>query len=204
MNTETMTMDNGGSTWIWVFFLFFLLAAGGGSGFGFGNNATANALTQAQLQNDLYNQSIDAAMRDLRNNQCNAIEQVMASEGNITQLLNNNRYDGAMQANAIQNQQMLSNCEINRNIDSVKYESARNTCDIIQAGEAQTQRILDALTANTIQELRDKLQTEQLERNNAAQTATLISTLRPFPQPCYLTCSPYTSANGVYGCGCNA
>ena len=204
MNTETMTMDNGGSTWIWVFFLFFLLAAGGGSGFGFGNNATANALTQAQLQNDLYAQSSDAAMRDLRNNQCNAIEQVMRSEANISAILSNNRYDAAMQANAIQNQQMLANCEVNRNIDAVRYENARNTCDIIQAGEAQTQRILDAMTANTIQELRDKLQTEQLERNNAAQTATLISTLRPFPQPCYLTCSPYTAANGVYGCGCNA
>ena len=98
MNTDNMVMENGGSTWIWVFFLFFLLAAGGGNGFGFGNNATANALTQAQLQNDLYNQSIDAAMRDLRNNQCNAIEQVMASEGNVVQLLNNTRYDSAMQA----------------------------------------------------------------------------------------------------------
>ena len=204
MNTETMTMDNGGSTWIWVFFLFFLLAAGGGNGFGFGNNATANALTQAQLQNDLYAQSSDAAMRDLRNNQCNAIEQVMRSEANLSAILSNNRYDAAMQANAIQNQQMLANCEVNRNIDAVRYENARNTCDIIQAGEAQTQRILDAMTANTIQELRDKLQTEQLERNNAAQTATLISTLRPFPQPCYLTCSPYTAANGTYGCGCGA
>ena len=204
MNTETMTMDNGGSTWIWVFFLFFLLAAGGGNGFGFGNNATANALTQAQLQNDLYAQSSDAAMRDLRNNQCNAIEQVMRSEANLSAILSNNRYDAAMQANAIQNQQMLANCETNRNIDAVRYENARNTCDIIQASEAQTQRILDAMTANTIQELRDKLQTEQLERNNAAQTATLISTLRPFPQPCYVTCSPYTSASSIYGCGCNA
>ena len=202
MNTDSMTMENGGSTWIWVFFLFFLLAAGG-NGFGLGNNATANALTQAQLQNDLYNQSIDNTLRNITNNQCSITEQIMGSEANIAQLLNNNRYDAAMQANAIQNQQMLANCEVNRNIDAVKYENARNTCDIIQAGEAQTQRILDALTANTIQDLRDKLQTEQLERNNAAQTATLISALRPFPQPCYVTCSPY-SANTAYSCGCNA
>ena len=200
MGNDNMT--NGGSTWIWVFFLFFLLAAGGGNGFGLGNNATANALTQAQLQNDLYAQSSDAAMRDLRNNQCNAIEQVMRSEANLATMLSNNRYDSAMQANAIQNQQMLANCETNRNIDAVRYENAKNTCDIIQAGNVQTQRILDALTANTIQDLRDKLQTEQLERNNAAQTATLISALRPFPQPCYVTCSPY-SANTAYNCGCN-
>ena len=97
MNTDNMVMENGGSTWIWVFFLFFLLAAGGGNGFGFGNNATANALTQAQLQNDLYAQSSDAAMRDLRNNQCNAIEQVMRSEASLSAILSNNRYDAAMQ-----------------------------------------------------------------------------------------------------------
>ena len=31
--------------------------------------------------------------------------------------------------------------------------------------------------------------------------ATLISALRPFPQPAYITCSPYTAQNG-FGCGC--
>lgn len=84
--------------------------------------------------------------------------------------------------------------ETNRNIDSLKYENAQNTAAIVQAGNANTQRILDQMTSNTIQELRDKLQTAQLEANNATQSAYLINTLRPFPNPCYVTCSPYTSA----------
>lgn len=38
------------------------------------------------------------------------------------------------------------------------------------------------------------------------QNATLIGTLRPFPQPAYITCSPYQSVGGTcgssYNCGC--
>ena len=67
-----------------------------------------------------------------------------------------------------------------------------------------------------MQKLRDKLadrdrdlQTANFQLSQQAQSANLISTLRPFPQPAYITCSPYQSANingygyGYgYGCGC--
>ena len=65
------------------------------------------------------------------------------------------------------------------------------------------------ITQNTMQELRDQLQAAQLQLGNVVQTNTLISTLRPFPTPAYITCSPYTAANGFggygncgSGCGC--
>ena len=61
------------------------------------------------------------------------------------------------------------------------------------------------MTQNTIQELRDQLQAAQLQLGTLSQTQTLIGTLRPFPTPAYITCSPYTAANGYgsYGCGNN-
>ena len=196
-------MFSGEGTWIWVFFLFFLLAwGGGGFGFGNGNSTTQAMLTQSQLYDGLYNQTIDANLRNISGQQMTNHEAVMNAECNLGQLMAQNKYDAAMQANAIQSQQQMCCCETNRNLDSIKYENAKNTCDIINAGNANTQRIIDLMTANTIQDLRDKLQTAQLEANNTAQTATLISTLRPFPQPAYITCSPYTASNTVYGCGC--
>ena len=197
---------SGEGTWIWVFFLFFLLAwGGGGFGFGGGSSTTQAMLTQSQLYDGLYNQTIDANLRQISGQQMVNHEAVMNAECNLGQQLAQNKYDAAMQATAIQNQQQIGMCEINRNLDSIKYENARNTCDIINAGNANTQRIIDVMTANTIQDLRDKLQTAQLEANNTAQTATLISPLRPFPQPAYITCSPYTASAGIYGgCGCGA
>nr|DAH38624.1 MAG TPA: hypothetical protein [Caudoviricetes sp.] len=64
-----------------------------------------------------------------------------------------------------------------------------------------------------MQELRDRLEdrdrdllTANFRLSQQAQTANLISTIRPFPEPAYITCSPYTSPvgyNGVnLGCGC--
>ena len=90
--------------------------------------------------------------------------------------------------------------ETNRNIDAVRYEAAKNTCDITNAIHAEGEATRALINQNTMQELRDQLQAAQLQLGNLAQTNTLISTLRPFPQPAYITCSPYTAVNG-YGCG---
>lgn len=99
-------------------------------------------------------------------------------------------------------------CETNRNLDSIKYENAKNTADIINAGNANTQRIIDHLTQSEITALRTELQSAQLQLSNNAQTQTLINQLRPCPIPAYLSCSPYTSyyPTSFYGnnnCGCN-
>jgi hypothetical protein len=97
-------------------------------------------------------------------------------------------------------------CETNRNIDAVRYENAKNTCDIVRAIEKDGAETRALINSNTMQALRDKvaeqgqmLQTANFQLSQQAQNATLISTLRPFPQPAYITCSPYTAANA---CGC--
>lgn len=102
-------------------------------------------------------------------------------------------------------------CSINRNIDSVRSEAYRNTCEITTAIHEEAERTRSLINANTMQNLRDKLadrdrdlQSAQFQLSQLNQNATLISTLRPFPQPAYITCSPYQSAtvNGYgYGCG---
>lgn len=99
-------------------------------------------------------------------------------------------------------------CETNRNIDAVKAEAYKNTCEITNAIHSEGEQTRALITANTMQELRDKLadrdrdlQTVEFQLSQQAQNATLISALRPFPQPAYVTCSPYT-ANTCYG-SCN-
>lgn len=100
-------------------------------------------------------------------------------------------------------------CETNRNLDSIRYENAKNTCDIIQAGNANTQRIIDQMTQNEIQTLRTELQSAQLQLSNNSQTQTLINTLRPCPVPAFPACPTNGLFNGYgYGysnnCGCNS
>ena len=99
-------------------------------------------------------------------------------------------------------------CGINRNIDAVRYEAAKNTCDITSAIHAEGEATRALINANTVQALRDKLEdkdrallTANFQLSQQAQNAYLINEIRPVSKPAYITCSPYTSTTF---CGCNA
>ena len=79
-------------------------------------------------------------------------------------------------------------CEIKTELLHNRYLNEKQTCDIIQAGNANTQRIVDLMNAKEVQELRDKLQAANLQisqlnqnafvtANNDAQTAELLRRL---------------------------
>lgn len=207
-NTDGM-FGGAGGTWVWVFFLFFLLAWGGG-GFGFGNNAAAQgALTRAELYEGLNNQGLENGIRGIQNGLCDGF---YAQNTTMLQGMNGIQSQLCQGFNGVNNNITESRfaaqqccCETNRNIDAVRYENARNTCDIVNAIKADGDATRALMTQNTIQELRDQLQAAQLQLGTMSQTQTLVSTLRPFPTPAYITCSPYTAANGYgsYGCGNN-
>ena len=190
----------------WVFFLFFLLAWGGGGGFfgGGGNSTREGELTRAEMYNALGQQ-------DSFVNQSNIMRELSAFERDAANNWGAMKYDNLMGVNSIMSQ-MAANaaaqaqccCETNRNIDAVRYENARNTGDVVHNAQLNTrdilesqnagfQRILDFLTNDKIESLRNELQSAQLQLGNMSQTTTLINTLRPFPAPAYITNSPYTA-----------
>ena len=207
-------MGGFGGTWTWVFFLFFLLAWGGGGLFGGGgNNSTREGeLTRAEMYNALGQQ-------DSFVNQSNIMRELSAFERDAANNWGAMKYDNLIGVNNIMSQ-MAANaaaqaqccCETNRNIDAVRYENAKNTCDITHNAQLNTrdilesqnagfQRILDFLTTDKIDSLRSELQSAQLQLGNMSQTTNLINSLRPYPTPAYITASPYTSAYGGCGCG---
>lgn len=190
----------------WVFFLFFLLAWGGGGGFfgGGGNSTREGELTRAEMYNALGQQ-------DSFVNQSNIMRELSAFERDAANNWGAMKYDNLMGVNGIMSQ-MAANaaaqaqccCETNRNIDAVRYENAKNTGDVVHNAQLNTrdilesqnagfQRILDFLTNDKIESLRNELQSAQLQLGNMSQTTTLINTLRPFPAPAYITNSPYTA-----------
>lgn len=169
-----------------MFFLFFLLAWGGGGLFG--NNGAANnpavqgALTRSDMFEGFNMNGMSRQLEGLQNGLYQGFYGVSQSMHGISDLINQGRFDNAKCC-----------CETNRNIDAVRYENAKNTCDIITAGHADTQRVIDFLTTNEMQHLRDELQIARGQLSNVAQTQNLIDTLRPYPSPAYITCSPYES-----------
>lgn len=183
-------MFGGSGSGAWVFFLFFLLAWGGG-GFGFGNRA-GNLATQADVQRGFDNQAVINKLNGLENGLCDGFYAMN------TGMLNGFSGVNAAIANLGYQEQQCC-CTTNRNIDSVKYENAQNTAAIVNASNANTQKILDVITQNQIQDLRDKLQEAQLQNSQCAQNAYLINQLQPVARPAYITCSPY-AASGCCNC----
>lgn len=178
----------------WVLFLFFLMAWGGGAGFGFGGGrgveapALQGALTRADLTEGFNNQAVLSKLDGLTSGVCDS-----------TYALTNSIVGGfnglSAQLNGVAAQQAQCCCDTRQQISDVRYGNERNTCDIIAAINAMGQRIIDTQTQSELNALRTELQSAQLQLSNNAQTANLIATLRPFPQPAYITCSPYTSAS---------
>lgn len=190
-------------TWIWVFFLFFLLAWGGG-GFGFGNG-NQGALTRSELCQDMNFQSLENAVRGIQSGLCDGFYAMNTGMLNGFSGVQRDLCQGFNGINQNINQARFDSqqccCETNRNIDAVRYENARNTCDIVNAIKADGDATRALMTQNTIQDLRDRLQASQLANSQCAQNAYLIDQLRPCARPAYITCSPYTAAYGS-GCGC--
>lgn len=163
-----------------ILLFIFLMALTGGNGFGFGNNATATMLGQSDLQNSLYFQSQDNAIRSLAQGQCNIIDSAL-----------NNKYDNAVLIKDLSNQ--ISNSVAS--IGTLVAEQGNQTRSMIQQ--------------NYINELSDKLATTRDELSNTRQTATLVNAINNqtseilnaqgryyLNPPCYQGCG--SCCNGLY------
>ena len=214
-----------GGDWIWVILLFALFGNGwgfGGGGYGgrgnlnyeLGKVATSNDVAVGFAQNATL-----SSLNDLKLGQA-GIQQTLCqgfSGVNTSVLQAQNGIQNAICQLGYEQQNCC--CQTQRAIDGVNYNMAKNACDITNAINTSTRDIIDSQRDGTnailnflTQEKISSLQAEnaalsaQLSQN--AQTRTLIDTLRPCPQPAYITCSPYESVFGYgrsgygYGCGC--
>ncbi len=203
----------------WVFFLFFLLAWGGG-GFWGNNRGGEQIATNAEVQRGFDNQNVMNKLNGLENGLCDGFYAQNTTMLNGFNGVQRDLCTGFAGVNAAINQSRFDAqqccCETNRNIDSAKFQLSQCCCDIMQNNDRNTQRIIDHMTQNEVQTLRDQLQTANFQLSQQAQTANLVDQLRPCPIPAYLSCSPYASYDpytygrngfGLFnnnGCGCNS
>ena len=205
-------MFGGNSAW-WILILFFLAGNGGWGGWG-NNAAMERTATTGDVQRGFDTQAIIGKLDGINNGLCDGFYAMNTGMLNgfhgVDNALCNGFYtvNNAIQQARFDSQQCC--CETNRNIDAVRYEAAKNTCDITTAIHAEGEQTRALINANTMQALRDKLadkdrdlMTANFQLSQQAQNATLINELRPCARPAYITCSPYTSYPYSNGCGCS-
>lgn len=195
----------------WAILLFAMIFGWGGNGFGFGGNRDVNGFTDSAIQRGFDNQSVLNKLNGIENGLCdgfyaqnttmlngfNGVQRDMCTEFNaVTSAIAQSRFD-------TQN----CCCETNRNIDSVRFENAQNTCAITNAIHAEGEQTRALINANTMQDLRDKLAekdrdvlTRDFQLSQIAQTTSIVDQVRPCPQPAYITCNPW-GCNAGYGYG---
>jgi hypothetical protein len=175
-------------------FIYLVWLAVLGNGGLFGNRgandaAVQGALTRSDLFEGFNTQDINAQLRGITNGLCDGF---YATRQGISDL-------GYAMKDCC--------CGINRNIDAARYDAGKNTYDITNAIHAEGEATRALINANTVQELRDKLEARDrdilardFQLSQLSQTSALINEIRPCAKPAYITCSPYTTAS-FCGCG---
>ena len=217
-----------GGGFIWAILIFALL---GGGGFGWGGNR-GNFATQADVYaaNDM--QDIKGGQRQLQsginalgngiadatfslnssvlNGFNNTQRDIMQGNYAVEKAVTDARYviaDAIGQNRAVMQQ---NNCEIQRNIDAVRYDAQMNAATIAKAISDDGEKTRALIVADQIQNLRDKvadkdrdLQTAQFALSQCSQNQYLVNAIAPSPKPAFIVPSPYCNCNNGCGCGVN-
>ena len=132
-----------------ILFLFFFM---GGRGTGAAENG---ALTRAEMQAGFDTQEITRKLDGLTQGLCDGFyAQNTTMMGGFA----------TVQA-AVKEAQFAAKdccCETNRNIDAVRYDNQKNTCDIITAIHAEGEATRNLIQQNEMQQMRDRMQRMEL------------------------------------------
>lgn len=193
--------DGWGGDWmgmIALFFLFSMMGWGGYGGFGgFGNGE--RVATVGDVQRGFDTQNIISKLDGINSGLCDGFYAQNSTMLNISNNLQRDLCTGFANTNAVVQQARFDAqqccCETNRNIDAVRYENAKNTCDIMQNSNAGVQKILDAITGNRMADMQNQI--NQLQLN-----AALCGVVR-YPNQTTYTAGYSPCFNGYgNGCGC--
>ncbi len=220
-NNGNCNGNNGWNDWSWIIGLALvggLFGGWGNGGFGFGGGrgydfACGTPATQADLANGFAQNTLQRGIDDIILGQAQAINYNNQGFAGLNSVINtgfagvNNAictlgYQNAQLVNGISRELADCCCTTQRAIDSVKYENAKNTCDIIRAGQDNTRAILDYLTGEKISALQAENSGLKAQISNDRQSAYIIDALAPkCPAPAYVVQPPQQVTFPTNCCG---
>lgn len=214
VGTNNCNNNGGWNDWSWIIGLAVVGGIFGNGGFGFGVNRGGNCATVQDVASGFSTSEIMSDLNDILLGQAtmqNFINQGFAGLNNTINTgfagVNNAvctlGYQNAQLINGLSAQLASCCCDLGRSIDGVNYNMAKNTCDIIRAGQDNTRAILDFLTSEKISSLQAENSGLKAQISNDRQTANIVNELRNgnCPVPAYITCDPRVPVN-YNSCGC--
>ena len=201
----------GGDGFYGLIVLFFIFAMFGGGGLGWGGNGSAlqGALTRGDLADGFNTASIQRNQSDIVRDQFGLQKDIFDARlaqqqccCETQQQVLQNRYDAAIGNCNLQREILDNRYTTQLGFQGIQAQQAQCCCDLKTAIHAEGEATRALINANTMQELRDNLQSAQLQLSNLSQTNTLLQAIQPTPRPAYPVASPYMTYNYGGGCGC--
>lgn len=200
MTASDFAVMNGGGWNNWgnnpfLYLIFLRLLAPDGYGY---NAAAQGALTRAELTDGLNNQTMQRDISNVRETIGNVGLMVQDAGAKISDKLccGFNSVNMGIAENRFASQHGF--CDVNRNIDAVRYENAKNTCAITSAIHEDGEKTRALMIQQQIQDLRDRnaalnneLQSAQLALAQGEQSRYILGSLGRY--------MPYAGC----GCACN-
>lgn len=116
---------------------------------------------------------------------CNVIQAIQncccQTQQSILKMGYENQLANCNQTNVLSNAIQGVNVGLERGFSAVAYETQKQTCDLLNAGNSNTQRIIDVLNNHWNSELQQKYDDVRTELSQYRQSAYLISQLKPTP-----------------------
>ena len=209
-----------GGDGIWALLIFAMIFNGG---FGFGNSgygenlATTDFVSSQFTQRDIQdvntnvnngfqntNNAIAAGFGRTNDNICDLKTTVLTGDMGLQNSILDSKYANQLSACQTQRDILTQTNELNTNLLTTALQAQAKMdeccCNLRASGIENTQKILDALNQNTIDDLRS--QVNDLKNTITANGigSNIVNQVRPYPTPSYIVSSPYQSLyNSFYG-----
>lgn len=197
-----------GGDGIWALVLLALLFGGNGFG-GWGNNGYNNLATTDYISSEFTQRDINGGFQNQSNLISGGFSDTASNICNLRSEVLENRYANQLAECTTQRDILTQTNELNTNLLTTQLNAQAQLdkccCDLRAQGIENTQKILDAMSQNTIDDLRS--QVNDLKNTITANGigTSIVNQVRPYPIPAYPVSSPYTGLygfnNGFYGNG---
>lgn len=184
-----------GGEWFWVIIILF---AFWGNGFGNGNNGFQADIDTRFLERDVFNTN-----QNVSTTGCQTQRDVLESKYDLGTQILENRFNCSQNACETQKEILQNRYDNALQTQTLSAQMAQCCCDLRAEGLANTQKVIDLIQQDKIDQLRDQVYTTNLALNNANLANQIVNSIIPRPAPAYPSCSPFVPSYYGFNNGCN-
>jgi hypothetical protein len=185
----------GDGAWFWIIIILF---AFWGNGFN-RNNGLETDIDTRFLERDIFNTN-----QNVSTTGCQTQRDILETKYDLGTQVLENRFNCSQNACATQKEILQNRYDNALQTQTLSAQMAECCCNLRAEGLANTQKVIDLIQQDKIDQLRDQVYTTNLALNNANLTNQIVNAIIPRPAPAYPSCSPFVPSTYGYtnGCGC--